>query len=134
VPLVVWITSNYLVSTISEGEGKLSEIYQGTIYALAPYLIFHPLIVIASNGLTLNDSFLYSFSNGLIFVWCIVLLIIMVKEIHDYTIRETFRNIFMTLFTMLIFSLVLFIVYVILHQVYDFVYSVIQEMITRAEQ
>ncbi|MBP3965530.1 YIP1 family protein [Paenibacillus lignilyticus] len=133
VPLAVWVISNYLVSTISEGEGKFSEVYQGTIYSLAPYLIFHPFVVIASNWLTLNDSFLFSFANTIITAWCAILLFIMVKEVHDYTIRETFRNLFITLFTMLIVSLVVFIVYVILHQVYDFGYSVIQEMITRAE-
>ncbi|WP_308636201.1 YIP1 family protein [Paenibacillus silvisoli] len=134
VPLALWIVSNYLVSTISEGEGKFSEVYQGTIYAFAPYLIFHPIVVIVSNALTLNDAFLFSFANTIITAWCAVLLFLMVKEVHDYTVRETFRNLFITLFTMLITSLVLFIVYVILHQVYDFGYSVIQEMITRADQ
>jgi hypothetical protein len=132
-PLAVWIVSNYLVSTISEGEGKFAQVFQGTIYSLAPFLIFYPIIVVASNGLSLNEAFLYDFSHNILLVWCTVLLAIMVKEIHDYTIRETLRNLFFTLFTMLIISLVLFIVYVILHQVYDFVYSVIQEMITRAE-
>lgn len=133
-PLALWIVSNYLVSTITDGEGKFSQVYQGTIYAFAPYLIFHPIVVIASNVLTLNDAFLFSFSNAIITAWCAVLLFLMVKEVHDYTVRETLRNLFITLFTMLITSLVLFIVYVILHQVYDFADSVIQEMITRAEQ
>lgn len=133
-PLTLWIISNYLVSTISDGEGKFSQVYQGTIYAFAPYLIFHPFVVAASNVLTLNDAFLFSFANTIITVWCAVLLFLMVKEVHDYTIRETLRNLFITLFTMLITSLVVFIVYVILHQVYDFGDSVIQEMITRAEQ
>ncbi|RAP73813.1 YIP1 family protein [Paenibacillus montanisoli] len=132
-PLIVWVISNYLVSTISEGEGKFSEVYQGTIYALAPYLIFHPIVVIVSNVLTVNEAFLFDFANTIIIVWCAVLLFMMVKEVHDYTIRGTIRNLFITMFTMLILSLVLFIVYVILHQVYDFADSVIQEMITRAE-
>jgi sugar lactone lactonase YvrE len=133
-PLGLWIASNYLVSTISEGEGKFSEVYQGTIYALAPYLVLQPFIILASNGLTMNDSFVYTFSSQIVFIWCIVLMFMMVKEVHDYTIRETIRNICMTVFTMLILSLVLFIVYVILHQVYDFLHSVIQEARARAEQ
>lgn len=132
-PLALWIIANYLVSTINEGEGKFSEVYKGTIYAMAPYLLFSPIIVIVSNVLTNNDAFLYTFSSNIIVVWCAVLLFIMVKEVHDYTVRETIRNILITLFGMLILSLVAFIVYVLLDQVFDFVYSVIRELMIRAE-
>ncbi|MCM3337637.1 YIP1 family protein [Paenibacillus sp. MER TA 81-3] len=132
-PFALWIISNYLVSTISEGEGKFSEVYKGTIYAMAPYLVFSPIIVIVSNVLTFNDAFLYSFSSNIVIVWCVVLMFIKVKEIHDYTVGGTIRNILITLFGMLILSLVLFIVYVLLDQVFDFVYSVIRELMVRAE-
>lgn len=132
-PIALWIIANYLVSTINEGEGKFSEVFKGTIYAMAPYLVFSPFIVIVSNVLTNNDAFLYSFANTIIIVWCAVLLFIMVKEIHDYTVRETIGNILITLFGMLILSLVVFIIYVLLDQVFDFVYSVIRELMVRAE-
>jgi DNA-binding beta-propeller fold protein YncE len=133
VPFALWVAANYLVSTISDGEGKLAEVYQGTIYAMAPYLVFSPIITAVSNVLTLNEAFVYSFSYQLLTVWCGVLLFMMVKEIHDYTIRETFKNVFITLFTMVILCLVAFIVYVLLDQVYDFLHSVIREMMVRAE-
>ncbi|WP_438348052.1 YIP1 family protein [Paenibacillus sp. FA6] len=132
-PFGLWVIANYLVSTINEGEGKFSEVYIGTIYSMAPYLLFSPIIVIVSNVLTYNDMFLFSFSNTIIIVWCTILMFMMVKEIHDFTVKETIRNILTTLFGMLMLSLVLFIVYVLLDQVYDFVYSVIRELMVRAE-
>ncbi|WP_274365158.1 YIP1 family protein [Paenibacillus thermotolerans] len=133
VPLAFWVISNYLISTINDGEGKFKDVYIGTIYALTPYLVFKPIVIVASNVLTINDAFLFSFSNTIIFAWSGLLLFLMVKELHDYTIRETIINILITLFGMLILSLVLFIVYVLLDQVFDFVYSVIREAAVRAE-
>jgi len=134
VPFALWVIANFLVSTINEGEGKFSHVYKATIYAFAPYLIFRPLIVIASNGLTLNDAFVYQFANGIVIAWTVLLVFLMVKETHDYTIKESLKNIAITLFCMLIMVLVLFIVYVLLDQVYDFVQSVIEELIVRADQ
>jgi hypothetical protein len=132
-PLGLWMISNYLISTINDGEGKFSDVYIATIYSLMPYLIFKPVVVIVSNVLTLNESFIYSFSNMIIMAWSALLLFLMVKEVHNYTIRETIKNILITLFCMLILSLVLFIIYVLLNQVYDFVHSVIEEVTVRAE-
>lgn len=131
-PFALWVAANYLVSTINEGEGKFSEIYKATIYAFAPYLVFHPVIVLVSNALTVNDAFIYHFSTLIVQVWCIILLFILVKDVHDFTFKETVKNICMTLFGMLILLLVVFILYVLLDQVYDFVYSVIQEGTVRA--
>ncbi|MFC5649903.1 YIP1 family protein [Paenibacillus solisilvae] len=133
VPIALWIVSNYLVSTISDGEGKFLHVFKATIYSLMPYLIFKPIIVIASNALTINDAFLFSFANTIIMAWCAVLLFMMVKEIHDYTVGGTIINILITIFGMIIMGLVLFIIYVLLDQVYDFVYSVIKEAAVRAE-
>jgi hypothetical protein len=60
--------------------------------------------------------------------WCGVILVIMVKEIHNYTVSETVRNILATLFTMAIFMLSGYILYVLFSQLYEFVLAIIQEV------
>ncbi|MGG4489481.1 SMP-30/gluconolactonase/LRE family protein [Metabacillus idriensis] len=131
VPLALFIIINYLVSTINDGEGRFADIYRGTIYSLAPYLVFSIPITLITNILTLNESFIYEFSIQIIYAWCVIILFIMIKEIHNYTFSETVRNIFMTLFGMVIMLLVIFIIFVLFDQVYDFIYSIIQEVILR---
>lgn len=131
VPLALFIVVNYLVSTINDGEGRFKEIYIGTIYSLAPFLVFSPILTLLSSVLTYNEAFVYVFSIRIIYAWCLIILFIMLKEIHNYTFSDTIRNIFVTLFGMVIMLLVVFIVFVLIDQVYDFVYSIIKEAVLR---
>ncbi|WP_316570851.1 YIP1 family protein [Neobacillus sp. YIM B06451] len=130
-PLLLFIIVNYMVSTINDGEGRFKDIYIGTVYSLAPYLVFIVPVILVSNILTLNEAFVYIFSTRIIYAWCLVILVIMIKEIHNFSFSETVRNIFVTLFGMGIMVLVIFIIFVLGDQVYDFVYSVLKEAVLR---
>jgi uncharacterized membrane protein (GlpM family) len=130
-PVALFIVCNYLVSTINDGEGRLKDIYIGTIYSFVPYIVIILPVTLVSNFLTLNEAFVYDFSMWIIYGWSLIILVIMIKEIHNFTISETIRNIFMTIFAMIILVLVIFILYVLIGQVYDFVYSIVQEVILR---
>jgi tetratricopeptide (TPR) repeat protein len=132
VPIVIWIAANYLVATISNGEGSLRQVTIGSAYSLFPYVLFALPIALISNVLTLNEVFLYEFSNQLIVFWCAIMLLIMVKEIHNYSFNETLRNLLLTLFTMAMFLLTAYILYVLFSQLYEFVLSIIQEVGLRA--
>jgi hypothetical protein len=131
VPITLFVVTNYLVSTITDGEGRFRHVYIGTIYSLAPIIVFLLPITIISNVLTFNEAFIYHFSMQIMIVWSLIILFIMIKEVHDFAFTETIRNILITIFGMFIMVLVFFVVYVLLDQVYDFVYTVIQEVILR---
>lgn len=127
------IISNYLVCTINDGEGRFKHMYSGFVYSLAPYFIFKPFIIIASNVLTFNEAYLLSLANFIIYAWVGILIIVMIIEINDYTIRETIKVILLTLFTLLISVLLIFIVYVLISQLITFVISIFNEGVYRIE-
>lgn len=131
VPLLAFIIVNFLVSTINDGEGRFRDIYIGTIYAFAPYLVLSLPVTLLSNGLTLNEAFIYNFAMLIIYSWCLIILFIMVKEIHNFTISGTLGNILVTLFGMVILLLVVMIIFILIDQVYDFVNSIIREVMLR---
>lgn len=126
--LFMWNAANYLVSTISDGEGRVRDVIMGTAYSLFPYALFALPIALLSNVLTLNEIFLHSFSLNLMWAWTAIMLFIMVKEIHNYTFSETVRNVLLTLFTMALFVLTGYILYVLFNQLFDFVTAVAQEV------
>jgi hypothetical protein len=131
VPLLLWNVANYMVATISDGEGRLRHVIIGSAYSLFPYALFGLPITLISNLLTLNEVFLYAFSTQLMGFWVGLMLFIMVKEIHNYTFSETLRNILATLFTMAMFLLTGYILYVLFNQLLEFIQAVIQEVSLR---
>jgi tetratricopeptide (TPR) repeat protein len=127
-PLVLWNIANYMIASISDGEGRLRHVVIGSAYSLFPYALFGLPIALLSNLLTLNEAFLYSFSTQLMWFWVGLMLFIMVKEIHNYTFSETVRNILTTLFTMAMFLLTGYILYVLFSQLLEFVQAILQEV------
>jgi len=127
-PLLLWNAANYLVGSISDGEGRLRDVIIGTAYSLFPYALFAVPIALISNVLTLNEVFVYTFSIQIMTFWTALMLFIMVKEVHNYSFSETVRNILTTLFTMVMFLLMGYILYVLFNQLYEFVLAIIQEV------
>lgn len=126
--LFLWNAANYLVSTISDGEGRIRDVLIGSAYSLFPYALFVLPIALISNVLTMNEVFLHDFSLNLVYLWVGIMLVIMVKEIHNYSFSETVRNILITLFTMGLFVLTGYILYVLFNQLYEFVLAILQEL------
>jgi len=126
--ILLWNAANYLVSTISDGEGRLRDVVIGSAYSLFPYALFALPIALFSNLLTLNEIFLYNFSTQLMWFWTGLMLFIMVKEVHNYSFSETIRNILTTLFTMAMFLLTGYILYVLFNQLYEFILAIVQEI------
>jgi hypothetical protein len=128
VPLFGWVTANYLVSVINDGEGSFKNIYKGTVYALSPFIVFGLPLALLSRALTLLESVVYNYSYNFVILWCCILMFIMVKELHGYEIKETVKNIILTIIGMLIMALVAFILFGLSNQVWEFVYSIFQEV------
>jgi hypothetical protein len=125
--IVLWNAANYLISTISDGEGRISDVVIGSAYSLFPYVLFALPIALISNVLSANEVFVYTFSLNLMWFWTGLMLFIMVKEVHNYSVSETIRNILLTIFTMALFVLTGYILYVLFNQLFDFINAIIQE-------
>jgi hypothetical protein len=123
----------YLISTINDGEGTFKQLYTAFVYALGPYMIIKPLVIVISNIITYNEVFLVKFSNFCMYTWVVILLFLAVKEINNYTVKETVKVILLTFFCALIAALLLFILYVLVSQVKDFAQAIYGEVVYRLE-
>lgn len=129
--IVLFVFSNYLISTLNNGEGWFKDVYISTAYALIPFVLFTIPIVILSNIMTQNEVFIY---QALLFVrngWSILLVVIMIKEIHGYSLSELIKNLVLTLFTMVMISLILFLIYILLTQMFDYIIGIVREVLLR---
>ncbi len=127
----LFVFSNYLVSTLYDGEGWLKDVFIATIYALSPLIVMMIPFILISNILTLNELIIYQLFAGIMILYTVILVFIAVKEIHNYEIKETFKNLLLTIFVMLIIVLILFIIYVFGSQLWTFLESLIKEAFNR---
>jgi tetratricopeptide (TPR) repeat protein len=124
----LWNVANYLISSINDGEGRWRDVVIGTAYSLFPFALFALPIALLSNLLTLNEAFIHSLAVNAVWFWTGLMLFIMVKEIHNYTLSETVKSIVLTLFTMALFVLTGYILYVLFSQLFEFVSAILQEL------
>lgn len=129
IALVLVTGCNYLICTINDGEGKLKHIYCSFVYSLAPYIVITPVIFALSHVVTDNEVFFVEFARLFMVVWIAVLVFISIREINNYTIKETVKIICLTAFTILIALLLAFIIYVLWSQVFDFIRSIFGEVV-----
>ncbi|MCM1118566.1 MAG: YIP1 family protein [bacterium] len=131
VVLVALTVCNYLVCTINDGEGTVKKIYCSFTYCLTPYVTLIPLVFLLSHVVTVNEQFLISFGYCAIYVWVTVLFVLAVKEVNNYTAKETFKVLCLTAFTILIMALLIFIIYVLWAQVFEFISAIGGEVVYR---
>lgn len=129
--VVLWVVSNYLICSINDGEGSISNVYNATAYALTPFILIMPLVTIISNGLTLEQAVFYNIPIDILIIWIAFLMFFMIKDIHNFEVGETCLVIFKSIFTMLIIAVFLFILYSLGNQIYSFLYEIIREVINR---
>lgn len=129
--VLLFVFSNYLISTLSDGEGWLRDVYVGTVYSLSPLLLGWLPLLVLSNVLTQNEAVVYQLGTSVLYGWTAVLVFLSTKEIHNYEIGETVKNLLMTLFAMVIIVLMGFIVYVFGSQLWNFLVSWAKEVINR---
>ncbi len=131
VPFTLWVVANYLVCSIRDGEGKLSDVFQASAYSLLPMILTFPFLTVISQVLTQNEMFVYDTILTLGIIVTVIYFVVMVKEIHYYDMKPTVGNILISLFTGIMILAVLLIVYFLLNEIYGVFADIIQEVISR---
>lgn len=128
VPALLWVVGNYMVSAINEGEGSWRSVYVATAYSLVPYVVIGPIVIVSTYVLTLNEAVIVHYFWAIAVAWSAVLICISVREIHNYTVKETVKIILLTLFFMIMAVVVSVILYLIGQQVVIFIQDIISEV------
>ena len=101
VPVLTWILASYLMTTILDGATTIGEAVLYNCLALTPYVLLSIPITLLSRILDLNQAGLYNFLNSAVIVWVVLLMLIGLKYMNDYSVGKTALIVLLTLFTML---------------------------------
>ncbi len=131
VPVLTWILASYLMTTILDGATQISEAMLYNCLALTPYVLLSIPITLLSRILDLNQSGLYSFLTAAVTVWVVLLMLIGLKHMNDYTVGKTALIVLLTLFTMLAIWATVILLFTIFSQFITMIKEVYYEVIYR---
>lgn len=125
--ILLFLIAANLICNIRDGEGTIKQMYCSMAYILTPYLVLKPISYACTFVLTQNEAFIITLINFVILLWCALLMVLMIRYLHEYTMKETIVVMLLTVFTMLMMIIALIIIAVMVGQLGDFVTSVWKE-------
>jgi len=120
----LFIICNYLVASIKDGDGSLSQVYMIPAYGTLPALISMVSVTIMSYFLTENEAFILSVIIGIGVVWSIINVFLGIQTVHDYTFKETVVSLLITLIFIIIVTVMILIVIIMWEQLWQFIKTI----------
>lgn len=127
--LILFIVCNYLVTSITDGDGTLKQVYMIPAYGLMPVMICMLATIGMSYVLTYNESFILTVIMIIGLVWSIAVIFEGLSTVHDYDFKNTVVSLLITAVFMLIVAIVVLVVIIMWEQLYDFLLTVGKEII-----
>ena len=129
--IVLWTITNWAVSTLFGGIGKVKEIFIVACYSLMPLIFINLFSVLATNVLATSEAqFLDVLSYAFMF-YTLVLIAIGTIIIHDFDFGHFAGTTVLTIVGMLIVVFVIFIAWLIIQQLFGFLMTLFNEIIYR---
>ncbi len=88
VPIVLWVVSNWCLTTLFEGEGSIKDIFISTCYSLVPLILLMIPATALTNVLTANQASIYNLLISIGWVWVFMLLFFGTMVTHDYPLMK----------------------------------------------
>ncbi|MBO5200474.1 MAG: hypothetical protein J6B93_04255 [Clostridia bacterium] len=128
VPVALFVGSNYLVSSVGEGEARFRDVLVATPYVLSPFAVTMPFIILISHIITGNELRLLQLALTAMLFWVVAYLFIATREIHAFETGPAIANLLITVFLMAVVVLAVSLVYMFCDQLVSMVISVIKEV------
>ena len=107
VPFFLFVTGNWCLTTLFEGEGSFKDIFVATSYSLLPLPMLIIPATLASNWVTTAEASIVTFVGTVAFIWAGLLIVAGTMVTHDYSM---FKNIITVLGTIVAMAFIIFLV------------------------
>jgi len=128
---VLLCVSNWSITCLMNGEGRMKDIAIAIGYGFAPMI---PAILIAtgmSHLITEEEGAFYTMVMGLGIAYGVILMLIGIMQVHNYTLAKTLQTLLLTFVAMLIIIFVGLLLADLIGQVVNFFRSLYIEIIFR---
>ncbi|MDF2674740.1 MAG: repeat containing protein [Clostridiales bacterium] len=127
----VWVICNWAFCSLLDGSGTFKEIWIVSAYSLVPYILFTSITIFLSNFITIEGAVFLNWIFKIGQVWSIILIILGLREIHQYTLKKTLMSIVLTIVGILIVVFLTLLSFSLYNQVATFIKTIYREIIYR---
>jgi len=123
--------SNWSVTCLMNGEGRLKDIAIAVGYATAPMSATMILATVISQVVADDEQAFYGIILGVGIAYGVIMMLIGIMQVHNYTIGKTLLTLLITIIAALILVFLLLLLSNLLGLVYNFFHSIYTELIFR---
>lgn len=129
--VLLWSVCNWLVCSMFDGKGYLSEVFISTTYTLVPLIIFYFVKVVLSNFLPLSTTGLIGAIETVILIYTLFMLCIAMMKVHEYDFFKFLLTTIVIIFFMILVVFIILMGAILVKQLWTFLVSVYEEVIYR---
>ncbi|MBQ7678327.1 MAG: YIP1 family protein [Butyrivibrio sp.] len=130
-PLALWVVGNWGLTTLFDGKGRLGQVYMATCYGMTPYPVIQLPLMIISNFVTIEEGQFYSVLSVISLIYCALLIIAAMGQIHEFSGGKNLLFTVATLFAMLVMIFILMIFFSMISQGVMYFVSLAREFMFR---
>lgn len=130
-PLALFVVGNWALTTLFDGKGRLGQVYMASCYCLTPWPLIQLPLMIISNFVTVDEAEFYSVLSVLSLVWCALLFMAAMGQIHEYSAGKNILFMVASLFAMLVIIFILMLFFSMISQGVAYFISLGRELLFR---
>ena len=128
---LVLCVGNWSVTCLMDGEGRFKDIVIAIGYSMLPIIVTTALATLISQGVAENEEAFYSILMGIGTAYTVIMMLIGIMQVHNYTLGKTLITLFLTVVAVLIIIFLALLVINFITQVFFFFRSIYTELIFR---
>lgn len=127
-PYLLWVVANWCFTSLMDGDGKLSDIFQATAVGTLPITICNFLLIPLSNFLDLESASVYYTVSSIGIVLAYVLIFLGMITTHQYQFGKGIATALLSILGILIILFVMILFFFLIQQVVGFISSFATEI------
>ncbi|MCM1057497.1 MAG: YIP1 family protein [Firmicutes bacterium] len=128
---VLFIVSNWAVTTLLNGKGGLGDITQVIGYSLVPVELATIVQIILSNFVIREEVMIVNVISGIGIVWFLFMIVAGLCTIHEYSFGKNIASVFLSFVAAVIIIFLGVLFFTLIEKMITFIVDVVQEFIRR---
>jgi len=123
--------SNWSITCLMQGEGRLKDIAVAIGYAMVPVIVSFNIATVVSLFIADGEEAFYYLILVLGIAYAVIMMLVGIMQVHNYTLAKTLATLFLTMIAAFIIIYIGLLLADLVSKIYNFFYSLYIELVFR---